>query len=85
MQVKFVARVSGVQERSHYYPQTGTYVISTLKLMENELDVTGNIEVRENLPLGSVWSVIVDTTTPNVTTKEPTTERLELPMEVASK
>jgi hypothetical protein len=61
MITKVQAKVVSVSERSKYYPEKGTYIVSGLSIVENQQGISGSLEVKENLCLGDFYSVVINT------------------------
>ncbi len=78
MLVKLKVRVTNLREENEYYPAKGKYTLSTLSILENELNVTGDIKVREELPFGAIYSIVINTSEPNSMIEAPSEREIAL-------
>jgi hypothetical protein len=82
MIAKVAARVTGVNERNLYYPEEGKYTQSTLKIMDNDARIEGEITVREQLSLGAVYGIVINTDQQTTVLQKPSENESRVMAEV---
>lgn len=93
MLIKVRTRVSAIRTVTRYpvdakgqtnYSKPAEVLVSTLRVLDNNAGIKGDIEVDEQLPFGAFYSITVNTDQPTPVEETPKTEELEAPLAQAA-